>query len=121
MQERAAVAHDGRVRNVVVVLGLHDQHVAAKRRAGAQGAVALRRHGGVPVGGDGGAVELQLGLGPFVIAVQRRHVQRQPAHRAQRGQDGGQIAAIAAAHHRDGGRIDGWVGDQRVIGGHDVA
>jgi len=40
--EGGTIAHDGFMRDEGIVLGLDDQHVAAKRRAGGQRAVLVR-------------------------------------------------------------------------------
>ena len=115
--QRFLVAVDDRMRHDVVALGLDEQDVAAVGLAGAQRAIVRRRHEAPAIGAEVLVLaQLHLGRLPAAVHVERRHPQRQPAHRPAGGKDGGQVAAVAAAHHGDRRRVDAALAHQRVIG-----
>ena len=68
---------------MVVGFRFDNQHIAGKLRAGMQGTVGFGVHEGAAVIHQVGFIQVALGLEPFLIAVQRRHSQRQPTYRAQ--------------------------------------
>jgi hypothetical protein len=68
---------------VVIGFRLNDQDIPGKRRTRVQGAIGFGVDQGAAVIHQVGLVQITLGLEPLMIAVQRRHAQRQPAHRAQ--------------------------------------
>lgn len=70
VRQRGHVVLDHRVRDDLVVLGLHHQRVAAVRRAGAQRAVVLRRDALAAIGVQVGLhVQLPLGQLPAFVAI----------------------------------------------------
>src|SRR5690606_9326351 len=119
--ERGGVVLTDHVRHGLVVLGLHQQHVALEVVAGAQGAVFLPGYAAAAERGQVGVgVQLALGQLPALVLVDRRRAQGQPAHRAQPGQQGGQVAAVADADHGDGRRVHVRARGEPVVGGDQV-
>ncbi len=88
---RRAVTHDRRMGHIVVGLGLHQQDIPGELRAGMQGAIAVGTHQGASVITQVQLVQIAFRRVPLLVAIQRRHPQRQPANRPERGQDRGQI------------------------------
>ncbi|MNN57561.1 hypothetical protein D3C81_1725550 [compost metagenome] len=103
-----------------VVLGLHQQHIPGELRTGPQRQVVLGVPGNAPIALQAHHVELVLGHVPVIVPVERRHPQGQPFHRPQGGEEGRQVAAVAAADHRNGLGVDGRVLGEAVIGRHYV-
>ena len=116
-----AITHDGCVGHVVIGLGLHQQHIPGKLRTGMQRPVALGAHQGAAIIAQIEFVQIALGRVPLIVAVQRRHPQRQPAHGAQRRQDRSQVTAIAGAHHGNRRGIERRVREQAIVGRQQVA
>jgi hypothetical protein len=52
---------------------------------------------------------------PSVVEVERRHAQTQPTHGSQLGQNGREIASIAAAHYGDRVTVDRRVRNERIV------
>ncbi|MCY1177030.1 hypothetical protein D9M73_173200 [compost metagenome] len=86
-----------------------------------QGPVAVGTHQSASVITQIQLVQVAFRRVPLLVAVQRRHPQRQPAHRPQRSQNRGQITPITGADHGNRGGIEGRVREQAVIGCQQVA
>ncbi|MNY44372.1 hypothetical protein D3C86_1793980 [compost metagenome] len=68
-----------------------------------------------------GLVQVTLGCIPLIVAIQRRHSQRQPANRAQRRQDRCQITPITGADDGNRRGVERRMGQQPVISRQQVA
>ncbi|MNY25444.1 hypothetical protein D3C86_1592280 [compost metagenome] len=106
--------------HVVVGLRLHQQDIPGELRAGMQGTIAVGTHQGASVITQIQLVQVAFRRVPLLVAIQRRHPQRQPAHRSERGQDRGQITPVTGADHGNRRGIEGRVREQAVIGRQQV-
>lgn len=105
--KRRHVVGDHRRGNDVVVLRLNNQHVALEGRARTYRPVFVWADGEPPAASP----YFLSCFGRAQSSSLRRHAQGEPTHWPKRGQDRGQVTAVAAAHHGDRFlSISGWRG-----------
>src|SRR5690606_11449500 len=84
MHKSGAVIHQHPVRYKVVVLRLHQQHVAGKFGTGSEGAVIGWCDSLAAIAGELFSIQALFGSAPVLVPVERGNAQRKPAHWTQR-------------------------------------
>src|SRR5436309_12280000 len=120
--EVACVVIDDLSRNDRIRLRLDDEDITLETSGAGEHSVLVRVEPTAPVRREVGVqIELSLRSIKIHILVQRRGAKGQPLHLSLTGKQGGQVAAVAAAHDPDPLGEDTRRLEQKVVGGDEVA